>query len=330
MEEKLPMYSESQQVGNRSATILKSVMQKFCIFTELDQSQDLGIDCIGTVISNHFPTEYNFNAQCKGTDNIDIKLNAEGTFFSYPIKVNTINYWKQKKDVTFLFLVNEQNEQVYWTAPLKEIDNKDISTQDTYTFHISVENCLDRNSIVIPEAFVFEIIRYYADFSENIIKQLDRIQEFSAHTNSREDMLKLMEILERNFNRVDDKYRETINKLIEKINFDLERSVDYCCTLDQMDDIVRIYCPQGIFNTPFGTGTGVKTIKECKLKINELISRESITYKELFDLSKEISELRGNLLGFYREMVYEDMPMSNHDAIEEEFEAWLRETGKIV
>lgn len=61
-----------------------------------------------------------------------------------------------------MFLVDEQNEQVYWAAPLKEIDNKDLSSQDTYTFHISLENYLDRNSIVLPEDFVFEIIRYYA------------------------------------------------------------------------------------------------------------------------------------------------------------------------
>lgn len=135
MGEKLPKYTKNQQIGNRSATILKSVMQKYCIFPDIEQSQDLGIDFIGTVINDGTPTEYNFNAQCKGTDNSEVKLNADGTVFAYPIKVSTINYWKQKKDVTFLFLVDERNEQIYWTAPLKEIENKDLSAQDTYTFH---------------------------------------------------------------------------------------------------------------------------------------------------------------------------------------------------
>ena len=110
-------------------------MQKYCIFPDIEQSQDLGIDFIGTVINDGTHTEYNFNAQCKGTDNSEVKLNADGTVFAYPIKVSTINYWKQKKDVTFLFLVDERNEQIYWTAPLKEIENKDLSAQDTYTFH---------------------------------------------------------------------------------------------------------------------------------------------------------------------------------------------------
>lgn len=68
MGDKLPKYTKNQQIGNRSASILKSVMQRFCIFTELDQSQDLGIDFIGTVINNSYPTAYNFYAQCKGTD----------------------------------------------------------------------------------------------------------------------------------------------------------------------------------------------------------------------------------------------------------------------
>ena len=221
MGEKLPKYTKNQQIGNRSATILKSVMQKYCIFPDIEQSQDLGIDFIGTVINDCTPTEYNFNAQCKGTDNSEIKLNADGTVFAYPIKVSTINYWKQKKDVTFLFLVDERNEQIYWAAPLKEIENKDLSVQDTYTFHIPKTNCLDKNSTVLPEPFIFEIIRYYANFSENIIKQLDKVQDYSTDSNSRTNMLELMEVLEKNFIKVDKKYKETIDKLIEKIKFDL-------------------------------------------------------------------------------------------------------------
>lgn len=330
MREKLPQYTKNQKVGNRSATILKSVMQKFCIFPDIEQSQDLGIDFIGTVIQDCFPTEYNFNAQCKGTDNIEIKLNANGTVFSYPVKVSTINYWRQKKDVTFLFLVDEKNEQIFWASPLKEIENIDLTSQDTYTFHIPKTNCLDRNSEILPETFIFEIIRYYANFSETIIKQLNRVQYYSTDSNSRENMLELMEILEKNFDKVNEKYKETINKLIEKIKFDLKRSISYCCQLDQMDDIVRRYCPNGIYNTPFGTGKGAKTIKECEEQIKALISREDITYKELFELSKEVSELRGDFLGFLREMVYEDMPFSNHDDIEEEFNEWMKETGKYT
>ena len=64
--------------------------------------------------------------------------------------------------------------------------------------------------------------------------------------------------------------------------------------------------------------------------LDALISRNDVTYKELFELSKEVSELRGNFLGFFREMVYEDMPFSNHDDVEKEFNEWLRATGKFA
>lgn len=325
MGDKLPKYTRNQQIGNRSASILKSVMQRFCIFTELDQSQDLGIDFIGTVINNSYPTTYNLYAQCKGTDDIDVKLNTAKTIFSYPIDVRTINYWKQKKDITFLFLVDEKDEVVYWCAPLHEIEDKDTSNQCSYSFHIPKNNCISKSSLELSEAFIFEIIRYYANFSEELINQLVKIQQLSINMKSRPYTLELMEVLEQNFKKVDEKYQETINKLINKIEFDLKRSLDYCCTLDQMDDIVRTYCPKGIFHTPFGTGTGAKTINECKERINTLVSKKDITYKELYALSKEIFELRGNLLGFLREMIYEDMPFETHDDIDAEFEMWQKE-----
>lgn len=330
MNKNLPQYTKNQQVGNRSATILKSIMQKFCVFSDIDQSQDLGIDFIGTVIKDNFPTDYNFNVQCKGTDNIEVKLNVKGTLFSYPIKVSTINYWKQKKDVTFIFLVDESNEQVYWTSPLKEIENKDLSDQDTYTVHIPKDNCLNRNDEVLPESFIFEIIRYYANFSETIIRQLDKVQDYSEYNESGKNIIELMDILEQNFIKVDTKYRETISKLINKIKFDLKRSMHYCYQLDQMDEIVRYYCPEGIFNTPFGTGKEKSTIREFEKRIHSLISREDITYKELFELSREVFEFRGDFLGFLREMMYEDDPFNNHDGIDEEFSEWCREREKYT
>lgn len=317
MEEKLPIYSKNQKVGNRSETFLQFIMEKFCIITAINQNQDFGIDFSGTVLDDSHPKEYNFNVQCKGTDSCEIWLDANGTTFSYPVKTSTINYWKQKQDVTFLFIVDLKNEQIYWTAPLKEIENKDLSGQDTYTFHIPKTNCLDSSSEALPESFIFEIMRYYADYSETIIQQLDRVQNYS--TDNIKNMLEIMEILEKSFRKVDVKYKETINKLIEKIKYDLNRSISYCYQLENMNDIVLKYCPKGILNTAFDTGKENKTIGDIQDMINDLISREKITYNELYELSKEVSHFRGNFLGFYREMVYEDRPFANHDDIDKEF-----------
>jgi len=72
MKEKLPTMTINQSVGNRAASELQAVMQKFSVFQEIDTGQDLGIDFIGTIIENCHPTKYNFNAQCKGTDDSEI------------------------------------------------------------------------------------------------------------------------------------------------------------------------------------------------------------------------------------------------------------------
>ena len=46
MKEKLPTFTLNQSVGNRAASELQAVMQKFSVFQEIDTSQDLGIDFI--------------------------------------------------------------------------------------------------------------------------------------------------------------------------------------------------------------------------------------------------------------------------------------------
>lgn len=55
---------------------------------------------------------------------------------------------------------------------------------------------------MLPEAFEFEIIRYYTNFSESIIQQLNYIQNYSSDSSNSKKMLELMEILENNYIRV--------------------------------------------------------------------------------------------------------------------------------
>lgn len=325
MTQKLPQYTANQKTGNHSAAILKAIMQEVCIFTDLDQSQDLGIDFIGTIIQDSVPTEYNFNVQCKGSDNPDTKLNVAGTEYSYDIKVTTINYWLQKKDVTFLILVDEEKKVAYWCSPLHEIEHKDIQGQRTYTVHIPTKNCLDMEMKNLPDDFYFEIAWYYSNFAQKYITQLDKLSSMVQSSLDGKQALELMDVLLRNIKAINEKQIEVMEKMVAKIKSDLARSVSYCVQLDQMDDTVRQYCPKGIFNTPFGTDNGVKTIKECSAKVNSIISNNNITYSELFKLSKEVFELRGNLIGFLHEMVYEDMPFSDHPDVDEEFFLWLDE-----
>lgn len=41
-----------------------------------------------------------------------------------------------------------------------------------------------------------------------------------------------------------------------------------------------------------------------------MVESDTISYEKLYQLSKEIYEIRCNILGFLREMVYEDMPFT--------------------
>ncbi|MGN0727571.1 MAG: hypothetical protein ACI4LL_05400, partial [Anaerovoracaceae bacterium] len=99
---------------------------------------------------------------------------------------------------------------------------------------------------------------------------------------------------------------------------DLKCTLNYCVRLDQMDDVVRQYCPNGIYNTKFSIGANKKTIKECKLELEQYAESGTISYEKLYEFSKEIHEIRRNVLGFLREMVYEDMPFTNHPDIDNE------------
>ena len=85
-----------------------------------------------------------------------------------------------------------------------------------------------------------------------------------------------------------------------------------------MDYVVRRYCPNGIFNNKFSTRADNKTIEECKLELEQYAESGIISYEKLYEFSKEIYEIRRNILAFLREMVYEDMPFTEHSDIDEE------------
>lgn len=316
MNDKLPKLTKNQAVGNRAASKLKEVMQKFCIFQEIDTSQDIGIDFIGTIIENECPTIYNFNAQCKGTDSDGINMNLAKTEISYSIKTKTINYWKQKKDNTFIFLVDVNKEIVYWAAPLRELENCDFSKQESVTIHIPIENYISSKSDSLSSDFKFEIIRYYASFGLNVISQLEQIQH--SENNDIEKMLELIRVLEQNMTQVQNKYDEIISDLNKKIKQDLKSILNYCVRLDQIGAVVRSHCSGDILTTKFSTGRGRKSVTDAISELEGYEKNSNVPYEDLYRFSKEIFQIRCNVLGFLREMVYEDMPFSEHQDIEEE------------
>lgn len=316
MKDKLPKFTPAQMVGNRAASVLQAVMQKFCIFEEISANQDLGIDFMGTILENSLPTKYNFNVQCKGTEDSGVKMNADKSKFVYSIKTTTINYWKQKKDVTFLFLVDIKKEVIFWSSPLKEIDNRDLSKQDSVTIHIPLNNIISSKSICLSSDFKFEIIRYYACFAQGVVSQLQNIRQMKDN-NEISHMLELVKVLEANMLLVQNEYNELISELRNKITEDLNSTYSYWCILNTID-IVKKYCPKGIFDASFSNKKGGKTLGECEIKLESYVNNNTISHEKLYELSKEVFEIRKNVLAFLREMAYEDCPYMNHTDIDEE------------
>lgn len=185
------------------------------------------------------------------------------------------------------------------------------------TIHIPVDNCISSKTHCLSSNFKFEIIRYYACFGQDIVSQLEQIQHINDN-NDIVNMLELMAVLEKNMMLVKNKYDEIISELNNKIEEDLKCTLNYCARLDHMDSIVRRYCPNGIFNTKFSVGASEKTIKECKLELEQYVESGTISYEKLYEISKEIYEMRRNVLFFLREMVYEDMPFIKHSDIDKE------------
>ena len=328
--EQLPKMTNNQILGNRSASLLKEIMMKFCSFPEIEQNQDLGIDFIGTVIVNGVPTRLNFNAQCKGIDEIEKKYCETSDCYTYQIKVSTINYWIQKNDVTFLFLVDSGNDVIYWSAPLKEVKGKSLDCQTEYTFHIPRSNIIRRIDDELPELFIFEIISYSANFAPRVCEQMQRVAEGSDDGITKIYMthiFDMMKDLEENFRIVCKKYEETAKAIRDNIQNDLCKSINACTQLDQIDDIVRTYCVNGVFEEPFDAGNGKKTIKDLENEFEALTKKDDIDYIQLSNFYKQLFEYKGNIIGYLREMIYEDDPFNEHKDIEDEFNTWLAEKG---
>lgn len=323
--DKLPIVTKNQQKGNQSATLLKGILQNFCIVNEIRQEDDIGIDATGIVLRDNKPSDLCFNIQSKGTDEIENKKLTSNLEYSYSIKVETINYWKQKKDVTFLFLVDATNNKAYWVDAIEYLKGKDISNQNSVTIHIPQNQVISSNTKELPYDFIFSIIRYYSNFAPYINEQLKLIQNSIEKFDVGKKLIEIFDILNKNIIEVNNTYKETIQKILDKIEYDFGKSLYYAHKLDQMDDIVRIYCVNGVFNDS-SMGYDGKSLKVIMQEVNDLTNKEIDKIddlEKLLMLSQKIEEAKGNIMGFYREMAYEDYPMVDHSEIENDFNMYL-------
>lgn len=306
MEEKLPIFNSAQQTGSKGAANFESIMNKFCLVTEIAQ-QDIGIDFSCTILENSKPTVFNFNVQCKATEDEGIYISKDNTYFSYQIKTSTINYWKQKPDPTFLVLVDNQKRTIYWVDALNYIKDKDISNNDKVTFRIPKISYFDDSTSSIPKDFKMSILNYHANFAPRVLKSIDILQ------NSLTDIEKLPsnqigDIITKLQDSLFLVNEETTKLLIDIMKQHFRSSMKYAEKLDQLDETVRKYCKNGIYHEKFSFGDKEYSVLELENIIIKIETKKNMKLDELKKMAINFETFCSHIVHFYREMSNEDNP----------------------
>ena len=176
--EKLPVYSLNKKKGNLAADYLKRVISNFAVVNIIDESVDLGIDMRAEVLNETSPIGLFFNIQSKGKDEVDSETEKQG-YFTVPIKISTINYWRQQNDVTILFVVDNVMGKCYWCNPLEQIADKisSIQSQDTVTIRVYLNKYIDLSSQECPSSIRQDIMLYMVNQVEHINEKLEKIKK---------------------------------------------------------------------------------------------------------------------------------------------------------
>lgn len=327
MDIKLPIYADNKRTGNIAADILKSVLQKFAIVNTHDESIDLGIDMRAQIIEKRNPTQYFFNIQSKGTDELDTKEDEQ--FFSIQIKITTINYWNQQNDTTFLFLVDNATGNCYWCNPLIVLEDRmeQIQSQDSVILKIPKKNCINRHSKALPKEFMQNITIYIANQLNKgniLLEQLNK----SLQSNTALDLnfsIDLLKVFLEESDRMKNNTNKIIQNLIRNIKENLKKSNKY---FDQLfySHSAKSYVQD--FYSDKGFMANKKSYNDLNKEFDDIIDQlesgaEEIKYKVLDSLKEnyfETLDFQVNVLGFLIEMNKDDDPWGDHSKISAEFD----------
>lgn len=288
---KLPTYSQEKKQGNIAADILKKNLQKIAIVNGHDESIDLGIDMRAQIIKDSKPLPLFFNIQCKGKDTIEKYVINKG-YLSVCIKITTINFWRQQNEITFLFVVDNDTEKCFWVNPLKILKSKidNIQNQDSISVKVPLCNIIDNKINTIPMEWIEDILMYMATQQELNVKLLEDTVLGLTENYSLDITTSVLVIkeLKKNADNIDKSFYRICEALIESIKDQMEETLDYAYELDQMDDIVRKWCPEGVFSsTTFSEKK--KSIKELKQEMYSLI-KEFHSNKDDFNYLDKLVE----------------------------------------
>lgn len=319
--EKLPVYSSNKKKGNLAADYLKRVVSNFAIVNVIDESVDLGIDMRAELIEGTMPLGLFFNIQSKGKDEVDSATEEQG-YFTVPIKVTTINYWRQQNDVTILFVVDNAIGKCYWCNPLEQIANKisSIQKQDTVTMKVYLNKCIDLDSQECPRGIRQDIMLYMANQLEHINDKLEKIKNelISGSKIDTDTSIELLKRITKTANQTAGTYESVCTALIDNIKRQFSEAYDFAWELEVLDaTIVKKWCKNGVYEEK-GFSKNKKSLRDLQKEIDELINKYE-TDKENLDLLEqlkmydyEVEDLLKNIGGFLYEMACEDSSFGDH------------------
>ncbi|MFA9378345.1 MAG: DUF4365 domain-containing protein [Lachnotalea sp.] len=322
---KLPMYSKEKKQGNIAADILKKNLQKIAIVNGHDESIDLGIDMRAQIIKDGEPLPLFFNIQCKGKEIIE-EDEIKKDYFSICIKTATINFWRQQNEVTFLFVVDNDTEKCFWVNPLKILESRidEIQNQDSVSVKVPLCNIIDNKINAVPMGWIEDILIYMATQQEQKVELLENTvlgvtENYSLDITTTVSVLKE---LKKNADNINNSYFRICETLIKSIKNQIEETLDSAHELDQMDEIVRRWCPDGVFlSTSFSKKK--KSIRELEREMYSLIetfhnNKDDFTnLDKLVECDMDMEDILLNVGGFLYEMACEDNPFGNHEKLYE-------------
>jgi len=322
---KLPTYSPEKKQGNIAADILKKNLQKVAIVNGHDESMDLGIDMRAQIIKDSKPLPLFFNIQCKGKDSVE-ELVIDKGYFSVCIKITTINFWRQQNEVTYLFVVDNDTEKCFWVNPLKILDSRieNIQNQDSVSIKVSLCNAIDNNINTVPMEWIEDILMYMATQQEHNVKLLENTVLGVTENYSLDiaTAVLVLKELKRNTDDINKSFYMICETLIESIKAQMAKTLDYAHELDHMNEVVRRWCPEGVFSST-GFSKKNKSIRKLEQEMYSLIEDLHQNKDDLSNLDKlvecdmDMEDILLNVGGFLYEMACEDNPLGNHDKLYE-------------
>lgn len=277
------------------------------------------------IIKDSKPLPLFFNIQCKGKDIIEEYVIDKG-YFSVCIMISTINFWRQQNEVTFLFVVDNDTEKCFWVNPLKilksRIDN--IQNQDSVSLKVPLCNIIDNKINAVPIGWIEDILMYMATQQEQNVKLLEdtvlRVtQNYSLDIITTVSILKE---LKKNAENISKSFYKICGTLINSIKDQMAETLDYAHKLDQMDDIVRRWCPEGVFSsTAFSKKK--KSIQGLRQEMYSLIkdfqnNKDDFTkLDKLVQFDMDMEYILLNVGGFLYDMACEDNLFGNHEKLYE-------------